>query len=110
MKKRSKRYKGLLKSAVKEKKLGTKEILELVKKNSTTNFDESVDVSLRINTKQSKGGDLSLRTTLKLPNGSGKKEKIAILCEPDKITEAKNSGADIYGSEDLIRKNCSWKV
>jgi len=109
MKKRSKRYKGLLKSAVKEKKLGTKEILELVKKNSTTNFDESVDVSLRINTKQSKGGDLSLRTTLKLPNGSGKKEKIAILCEPDKITEAKNSGADIYGSEDLIEKIAAGK-
>ena len=108
MKKRSKRYKGLLKSK-KRKKAWHKRNFRKVKKNSTTNFDESVDVSLRINTKQSKGGDFSLRTTLKLPNGSGKKEKIAILCEPDKITEAKNSGADIYGSEDLIEKIAAGK-
>ena len=75
MKTRSKRYKNLLKSVVKDKKLAVKEILELVKKNSTTKFDESVDVSLRVNLKQSKGGDFSLRTVIKLPNGSGKKEK-----------------------------------
>ena len=89
MKKKSKRYKNLLKSVVKDKKLNSKEILELVKKNSNTKFDESVDVSLRINLKQSKGGDFNLRTTVKLPNGSGKKEKIAVLCEPDKLGDAK---------------------
>ena len=104
MKKRSKRYKKLLNSIVKDKKLSGKEILDLVKKNSNTKFDESVDVSLKINLKQSKGGDFSLRTIVKLPNGSGKKEKIAVLCEPDKIEEAKKSGADVYGSEDLIEK------
>ena len=99
MKKKSKRYKNLLKSVVKDKKLNSKEILELVKKNSNTKFDESVDVSLRINLKQSKGGDFNLRTTVKLPNGSGKKEKIAVLCEPDKLGDAKNSGAEVYGSD-----------
>ena len=109
MKKRSKRYKNLLKSAVKNKKLSAKEILEMVKKNSNLKFDESIDVSLRINLKQSKGGDFSLRTTVKLPNGSGKKEKVAVLCEPDKISEAKNSGADIVGSDDLIEKIASGK-
>ena len=70
MKRHSKRYKELLKSVVKNKKLELKEIIDLVKKNSTTKFDESIDVSLRINLKQSKGGDLSLRTVVKLPNGS----------------------------------------
>ena len=109
MKKRSKRYKSLLKSAVKDKKLAIKDILDLVKKNSNTKFDESVDVSLRINLKQSKGGDFSLRTTIKLPNGSGKKEKIAVLCEPDKITEAKKSGAELVGSDDLIETIASGK-
>ena len=109
MKRRSKRYKNLSKLAVKDKKLTTKEILDLVKKNSNLKFDESVDVSLRINLKQSKGGDFSLRTTVKLPNGSGKKEKVAVLCEPDKISEAKNSGADIAGSDDLIEKISSGK-
>tara|TARA_B100001248_G_C27356178_1_gene443929 strand:+ start:381 stop:1064 length:684 start_codon:yes stop_codon:yes gene_type:complete len=108
MKKRSKRYKNFKKIAS-DKKLAAKEVIELVKKNSNVKFDESVDVSLRINLKQSKGGDLSLRTTIKLPNGSGKKEKIAVLCEPEKIDEAKKSGAEIYGSDDLIEKIASGK-
>ena len=109
MKKRSKRYKNLLKSVVKEKKLTVKEILDLVKKNSTSKFDESIDVSLRINLKQSKGGDFNLRTVVKLPNGSGKKEIVAVLCESDKIEEAKKSGAEIVGSDDLIEKIASGK-
>ena len=109
MKKRSKRYKNLLKAAVKDKKLNSKEIIELVKKNSNTKFDESVDVCLRINLKQSKGGDFNLRTTVKLPNGSGKKEKIAVLCEADKINEYKKSGAEIVGSDDLIEKISAGK-
>ena len=109
MKRKSKRYKELLKSKIKDKKLSIIEILDLVKKNSNTKFDESIDISLRLNLKQSKGGDFSLRTVVKLPNGSGKKEKIAVLCEPDKISEAKNSGADIVGSDDLIEKIASGK-
>ena len=109
MKRRSKRYKEILKTAIKDKKIAAKEILDLVKKNSTTKFDESIDVSLRINLKQSKGGDLSLRTTVNLPNGSGKKNKIAVLCESDKIEEAKKSGADIVGSDDLIEKIAAGK-
>ena len=109
MRKRSKRFKEILKLAVKDKKLPVKEILDLVKKNSNAKFDESIDVSLKINLKQSKGGDFSLRTILKLPNGSGKKEKIAVLCEPDKIEEAKKSGAEIVGSDDLIEKISSGK-
>ena len=110
MKKRSKRYKELQKKSVKNKKLTAKEIIDLVKENSNTKFDESIDVSLRINLKQSKGGDFSLRTTVKLPNGSGKKNKIAVLCESDKIDEAKKSGADLVGSEDLIDQISSGKL
>ena len=109
MKKRSKRYKEVLKNTVKDKKLAVKEILDLVKKNSTTKFDESIDVSLRINLKQSKGGDLSLRTVVNLPNGSGKKNKVAVLCEPEKLEEAKKSGADVIGSDDLIEKIATGK-
>ena len=109
MKNRSKRFKTLLKTAIKDKKLVAKEAIELVKKNSNCKFDESIDVSLRINLKQSKGGDFSLRTTVKLPNGSGKKEKIAVLCEPEKLPEAKNSGAEIVGSDDLIEKISAGK-
>ena len=109
MKKRSKRYKQILKSAIKGKKITSKDALDLIKKNSNTKFDESIDVSLRINLKQSKGGDLSLRTTVNLPNGSGKKNKVAVLCEPDKVSEAKKSGADIVGSDDLIEQIAAKK-
>ena len=106
---RSKRYQKLVKSFEKDKKYKLDEIIDLVKKNSTTKFNESIDVSLRINLKQSKGGDFSLRTVVKLPNGSGKKSKIAVLCEPDKIEDAKKSGADIVGSDDLIEKISTGK-
>ena len=109
MKKRSKRYKEILKNAIKNKKIAAKEIIDLVKKNSNLKFDESIDVSLRINLKQSKGGDLSLRTVVNLPNGSGKKSKVAVLCEPNKTDEAKKSGADVVGSEDLIEKIAAGK-
>ena len=109
MKKKSKRYKEILKNALKNKKIEIKEALDLVKKNSTTRFDESIDVSLKINLKQSKGGDFSLRTVVNLPNGSGKKNKVAVLCEPEKADEAKKAGADMVGSDDLIEKIATGK-
>ncbi len=109
MRKNSKRYKDILKNSIKDKKIGVKEAIELVKKNSTTKFDESIDVSLKINLKQSKGGDFNLRTVVNLPNGSGKKSRVAVLCEPSKIDEAKKAGADVVGSDDLIEKIASGK-
>tara|TARA_B100001057_G_scaffold318783_1_gene319088 strand:+ start:39 stop:725 length:687 start_codon:yes stop_codon:yes gene_type:complete len=109
MNKDSKRYREILKNSIKGKKIDIKEAIELVKKNSTAKFDESIDVSLKINLKQSKGGDFSLRTVINLPNGSGKKNKVAVLCEADKIEEAKKAGADVVGSDDLIEKIATGK-
>ena len=109
MKRNSKRYKEILKNVSKDKKTNFKEAIELVKKNATTKFDESIDVSLRVNLKQSKGGDFSLRTVVNLPNGSGKKNKVAVLCEPDKTEEAKKAGADLVGSDDLLEKIAAGK-
>ena len=104
MKKRSKRYQELKKFSTKGKKITLKEVFDLVKKTSTSKFDESIDVSMKINLKQSKGADFSLRTVIKLPNGSGKKYRVAVLCESDKTEEGKKSGADIVGSDDLLEK------
>ena len=59
---------------------------------------------MKINLKQSKGADFNLRTVIKLPNGSGKKYRVAVLCESDKTEEGKKSGADIVGSDDLLEK------
>ena len=67
-------------------------------------------MSIRINTKQSKGGDFNLRTVVKLPNANGKKNKIAVLCEQEKIDEAKKLGADVVGSQDLLDKISSGKL
>ena len=108
MNKRSKRYKEISKSFSKEKNL--KEIMEQIKKNANSKFDESIDVSLKLNIKQSKGGDFNLRTVVKLPNSNGKKIKLAVLCEQEKVDEAKKSGADIAGSSDLLDQISNGKL
>jgi len=103
MKKRSKRYKLIEKKKIKEK-LAFDKSIDLVKETCTTKMEESIDLSIKINTKQSKGGDFNLRTVVKLPHGNGKKIKIAVLCEQEKVEEAKKVGADIAGSQDLLDK------
>ena len=77
MRKHSKRYKELLKSIPKDKKIELKEIIDLVKKNSTTKFDESIDLSFQVNNKQKKG-EVNIRTVVNLPGGNGKKVKVAV--------------------------------
>ena len=75
----------------------------LVKKNCTTKFDESVDLSFQINNKQKKG-EINIRTVVNLPSGSGKKVKVAVVCEDTKAQEAKEAGADIVGSDEFVEK------
>ena len=103
MKKRSKRYKLIEKKKVKDK-LNLQKSLDLIKEICTSKMDESIDLSIKINTKQSKGGDFNLRTVVKLPHGNGKKFKIAVLCEQEKVEEAKKIGADVAGSQELLDK------
>ena len=108
-KKVSKRYKKLL-AVSKDKKVESIDTaVKKIKSNCTTKFDESVDVSFNLNLK-SKKEELSLRTSVNLPNGNGKKIKIAVLCEDSKIKEAKDSGADISGNETLINDITSGKI
>ena len=78
-------------------------LLPILKKNCTTKFDESLDLSFLINNKQKKG-ELNIRTVVNLPGGTGKKIKVAVVCEDAKTSEAKNAGADIVGGDDLIEK------
>ena len=70
----SKRYKKLPSNTKDLNSQIFDKVLSTIKSNCTTKFDESIDVSLKINLKQSKGGDFSLRTVVNLPNGSGKKK------------------------------------
>jgi len=98
---RSKRY-NKLPEKTKELPADTIEkLISIVKANCTTKFDESLDLSLQINNKQKKN-EVNIRTVINLPGGTGKKIKIAVVCEESKIQEAKEAGADIIGGDDLI--------
>ena len=99
----SKRFKNLPK---KTKDLAAEVIEKLlvnIKKNCTTKFDESVDLSFQVNNKQKKG-EVNIRTVVNLPGGTGKKVKVAVVCEDSKAQEAKDAGADIVGSDEFIDK------
>ena len=99
----SKRFKKL---PVKTSELAAELIEKLlpeVKKNCTTKFDESVDLSFQINNKQKKG-EVNIRTVVNLPGGTGKKVKVAVVCEDAKAKEAKDAGADLTGSDEFIEK------
>ena len=78
-------------------------LLPLIKKNCTTKFDESIDLSFQINHKQKKS-EINIRTVTNLPGGTGKKVKVAVVCEDAKAAEAKSAGADIVGADEFIEK------
>ena len=78
-------------------------LLPEIKKNCTTKFDESLDLSFQINNKQKKS-EVNIRTVVNLPGGTGKNVKVAVVCEDSKVQEAKDAGADIVGSDEFVEK------
>ena len=78
-------------------------LIPTVKSNCTTKFDESIDLNLQINNKQKKG-EINLRTVVNMPEGTGKKIKVGVVCEEAKAKEASDAGADIVGGDDFIEK------
>ena len=99
----SKRYKKLPKKTKLLPSNSIEKLLAEIKKNCTTNFDESIDLSLQINNKQKKN-EINLRTIVNLPGGSGKKIKVAVVCEESKVKIAKDAGADISGGDEFVEK------
>ena len=99
----SKRFKKLPEKTSELPAEGIEKLIPIIKKNCTTKFDESVDLSFQINNKQKKN-EINIRTVVNLPGGSGKKIKVAVVCEDSKSAEAKSAGADIVGSDDFIEK------
>jgi large subunit ribosomal protein L1 len=108
-KKLSKRYQSLIKNLDASKQLKIDEAVKLIKEKSNAKFVESFDVTFSLAVDKSKP-DSVLRTTVDLPNGNGKKIRVAVICSNDKIEEAKTAGADIAGSEDLIETINSGKI
>ncbi len=99
----SKRFKKLPSDTKKIKADMIEKLLPLIKKNCTTKFDESIDLSMQINNKQKKN-EINLRTVINMPGGTGKKVKVAVICEESKSKEAKDASADIVGGDDFIEK------
>ena len=99
----SKRFKKLPKNTNTLKAEPINNLISKVKENCTTKFDESLDINILINNKQKKN-EINLRSMVNLPSGTGKKIKVAVVCEESKSKEAMDSGADLVGGDDLIEK------
>jgi len=99
----SKRFKKLPEKTLLKPAESIEKLVPTVKKNCTTKFDESIDLSLAINHKQKKG-EVNLRTVVNMPSGTGKKIKVAVVCEENKVQESKDAGADMVGGDDFIEK------
>ena len=99
----SKRFKKLPENTLNLPAESIDKLLTEVKKNCTTKFDESVDLNFQINNKQKKS-EINIRTVVNLPGGTGKKVKVAVVCEDSKSDEAKSAGADIIGGDEFIEK------
>ena len=100
---KSKRYNKLPEKTSDLPAESIEKLITEVKKNCTTKFDESLDLSFQINNKQKKS-EINIRTIVNLPGGTGKKVKVAVVCEDAKSSEAKSAGADIIGGDDFIEK------
>ena len=99
----SKRFKKLPEKTKELSAEAFEKLIPELKKNCTTKFDESLDLSFQINNKQKKS-EVNIRTVVNLPGGTGKKVKVAVVCEDNKAQEAKDAGADIVGSDEFIEK------
>lgn len=99
--KQSKKYVASLALIEKGKKYSIDEACALVKKTATAKWDESIDVSFKLNI-DPKQADQQLRGTIVLPHGNGK--TVRVLAITDKVSEAKEAGADFVGQQDLLDK------
>lgn len=104
MTKIGKRIADLKKSVDLKKTYDINEALDIILKSATAKFDESVDVAINLGV-DPRHADQNIRSTVVLPNGTGKKVRVAVFATDDKkIQEAKDAGADIVGSDELIEQ------
>jgi len=101
--KRSSRYQEARGKVDREKLYDSEEALETVKEIATANFDESVDLSVKLGVNP-QHADQNIRGTIVLPNGTGQEVKIAVFAKGEKAREADEAGADIVGQEELAEK------
>jgi len=103
MSKLTKNRKLALEKLDKDKQYSVAEASGLVKEMTTTKFDSSVDIDVRLGVDPRKANQM-VRGVVTLPNGTGKDLKVLVLCTPEKEDEAKEAGADYVGLDDMIEK------
>ena len=103
MKKQSKNYKEALAKIDKNKLYTKEEAIKLAKETSTSKFDASVEVAMRLNL-DTKKSDQQLRGAIVLPNGTGKSKKVLVIAKGDQAKAATEAGADYVGDTDMLQK------
>ena len=101
--KKGKKYQEAVKLIEKGKLYEAKEALELIEKMPKANFDETVELHVKLGV-DSKHAEQQVRGTVVLPNGTGKTLKVLVFAKGDKAKEAEEAGADFVGAEELIPK------
>jgi len=103
MGKLSKKRKAIFEKYDLQKDYALSEAAEIVKDITSTNFDSSLDLDIRLGVDPRKA-DQMVRGVVALPHGTGKDVKVLVLCTPEKEQEAKDAGADHVGLDDYITK------
>ena len=103
MKKRSKKYTEAISKIEKGKVYTKEEAVKLVKETSTSSFDGSIEIAMRLNL-DTKKADQQLRGAIVLPKGTGKTNRVLVVARGPKATEAKEAGADFVGDTDILEK------
>jgi large subunit ribosomal protein L1 len=99
----TKKRKAVINKVEEDKTYPLLDATRLVKEITTTNFDASVDVAVRLGVDPRKANQM-VRGTVSLPHGTGKTVRVLVLCTPDKEDEAKAAGADFVGLDEYIDK------
>jgi len=86
-----------------DKQYSLPEAAKLVKEITTTKFDSSLDIDVRLGVDPRKAEQM-VRGTVSLPHGTGKDVRVLVLCTPDKVAEAEEAGADYVGLEEYVEK------
>ena len=103
MKKRSKKYTEAMSKLERNKVYSKEEAVKLVKETSTSSFDATVEVAMRLNI-DTKKADQQLRGAIVLPKGTGKTTRVLVIARGEKATQAKEAGADYVGDVDMLEK------
>ena len=104
MKKLTKRLKTVVTLFDKAKAYSLKEAIAIMKKSPKTKFDETLEVSAKLNVDPKQAASSSIRGTVALPNGTGKKVRVIVFCKGEEEKKAREAGADFIGAEDMVAK------